>query len=237
MTFFSTIWEKIKNTPKETLLLYVAGIVIIVLAVVMIYRDYQHSKELNSLYEQMSTVQKYNNGKNPVTYDLGNKNADAAGISTAGDISNNQSKEFATQIIKHEYAVSNGKAHDLYEYTTNTSAADTIKQIRSDISTGAAPKEVRHANFVTTSSTDDGTVTKVDEKTGEVTKIQQSTVKVNAYYNYQPSIYLATDASSNAFKRTELIYTNRDFMIGINYDNNRENGKIGAEVGYRIAKW
>ena len=149
------------------------------------------------------------------------KSLTSESISSSGHINSNQSNKFMEQIVKKENNIEKGKEKPLYTYTFNYSPNDTIRAIKQEIKEEKAPKEVQKADFVTV------------EK-------DETTVKVNAYYNYQPSIYYVPEMYPKPFKRHDIIYTNRDTLVSINYDGRRDGefkDKLGVGIGKRIASW
>lgn len=225
---------------------YLAIAVILILAIFIGVREYQHNQQINSLQKQLTAAQGTPATQPTVTkLPDGTTKTTAADISGAGNISANQSNEFAKEVASNEAKLSSGKADNLYTYTVDGTADQAITQLSSQITNGTAPKEVQKADFVTVAKVTDtggGTTNTGTSNTSTSTGdsqavIQQTTVKVNSYYNYQPSVYYMPQAYPDTLKRNDIIYTNRDFMLDVNYDADRHGNKVGASIGYRIAKW
>lgn len=160
---------------------------------------------------------------------------DTADISGAGQISNNMAKDFQRSVQKQEAKQDAGKSKPLYQYTVNKSADNVIEEFKSQYDKGKAPKEVQKADFVTV--TKDKTDSKVVEKAdGTKEVVNTTTVKINAYNNYKPSVYVAPTVYPEVH-RVDVVYTNRDILLGVNYDKNRDGNKFGVSVGYRIKSW
>ena len=160
---------------------------------------------------------------------------DTADISGAGQISNNMAKDFQRSVQKQEAKQDAGKSKPLYQYTVNRSADNVIEEFKSQYDKGKAPKEVQKADFVTV--TKDKTDSKVVEKAdGTKEVVNTTTVKINAYNNYKPSVYVAPTVYPEVH-RVDVVYTNRDILLGVNYDKNRDGNKFGVSVGYRIKSW
>lgn len=230
--------EAIKDFFKtDKVRLYIAIALVVILAIVLGVREYQHYKTEHSLKSQLETTE-----ASQAQVKLLNDNSvipTPAQISGAGDLSSNMANDFAKQVAAKEKSIENGKSTDQYVYTVNGDADTAYAQFQQSVTNGTAPKEVKQADFVTASKSDDGTTT-VANKDGTTQTVQQSTVRINSYYNYEPSIYYMPQGYPDGLKRHDLIYTNRDTMIDVNYDADRKSGgmgKVGVSVGVRIAKW
>ena len=210
-------WFK-QNKVRITLI----GISVIAIALFfyIVCMQAEHNREISRLKGELSD---YNNKIPTVSIIPETKDLSSATISSAGKISSNQADKFMGQVSNKETNISKGKEKPLYTYTFGGTMDNTIKAIRQEIKEEKAPKEVQKADFITV------------EKDKE-----ETTVKVNAYYNYQPSIYYVPSISPKPFKRHDFVYTNRDLLIDVNYDGDRDGefkDKIGIGVGKRIASW
>lgn len=230
--------QKLTNNKLEKWKLYAAIAVVVVLAVVIGVREYQHHQQVKELKQQVSTAQEKSNVDKPtvVTLPDNTPTPTPAQISGAGDISSSMAKEFAKEVASKEKAIAAGKAKDQYVYTVEGTGDDAITQFNQQVAAGTAPLEVKKADFVTATKTDSGTTTKTTPD-GNTQTVQQSTVKINSYYNYEPSVYYVPQAYPDTLKRHDIIYTNRDFLFDVNYDADREGNKVGVAVGIRLFKW
>ena len=240
---------------SEKIIRYVLIVLIVAVLIALGVREYQHHETETALRAQVQTVQDELKDKVPgTTVEPTNTPVTPATISAAGDINAAQANEFSKQVVKHDQAVDSGKSKNLYAYTTDASPEDTVAVIKDQIRNKSAPKEVNDADFVTVTTTattekpniisggqaPSYTKTEDANTTAPVTPtttVQETTVKVNAYYNYQPSVYYVPQAYPDTGKRHDIVYTNRDFLIDVNYDADRDGNKVGVAVGYRIAKW
>lgn len=232
---------------------YLAVAVILILVIFIGVREYQHNQQVTTLKNELTAAQVTTTENQPTVTKLpdGTNNTTPAQISGAGNISANQAKDFAKQVASNESDISAGKTSDLYSYTVDGTADQAITQLNSQITSGTAPKEVQNADFVTvskvssttgesttTASTSTNTTNTTTSASTDTGQVIQTTVKVNSYYNYEPSVYYMPQAYPDTMKRNDIVYTNRDFLIDVNYDADRHGGnKLGASIGYRIAKW
>ena len=234
---------------SEKIIRYVLIALIVALIIALGIREFQHKEAVRTLQSQVQVAQDAANDKVPgTTVNPLNTPATPATISAAGDIGANQAEDFAKQVIHHEAAVDNGKAKNLYVYKTDSDGDTAVETIKDQIRNKSAPKEVNDADFVTVTTEKPNVISggqapsytkPADTQTAPqpATTVNETTVKVNAYYNYEPSVYYVPQATPDTLKRHDIVYTNRDFLIDVNYDATRSGNKVGVAVGYRIAKW
>ena len=234
MVLLSSLVEKIKAHPMRTL-----GILALIGCIAFIFfYVHRQNAEIESLKQQLSIAQQAPSNPPKVTVlDGSNDKPNAANISGAGGISSNMAKDFERQVNKTEARIDSGKATPLYNYTVVAPPAQVITDFNKSVKEGTAPKEVQKADFVTVNK--DAPVQKETiAEDGSKQTMEETTVHINAYNNYKPSLYYATQVSNeDSLKRHELIYTNRDILLGVNFDNTRGGNKFGATIGYRIASW
>lgn len=240
---------KMKTVDWKTVRKLLVIILIVALLVFIYVRERQHKTEIANLQSQITTSTTSTTTNKPkvsVTTDTQtdeNGNPTASAISSAGDLGANMATDFYKQVAKN-------KGSSLYSYNFAGTPTDAITNIQDGISSGTAQKEVKDADFVTI--TQGATTTKTTELTAEQVAAEAATgkdslattetsntttVKVNAYYNYKPSVYYMPQAYPDTFKRHDIVYVNRDFMVDVNYDADRTGNKVGGSIGYRIKSW
>lgn len=234
----SSFIENLTKNKMDKWKLYAAIAVVVILAIVIGVREYQHYHQVKELKQQVSTAQEKSTADKPTVSVLPDNTPTPtpAQISGVGNVSSSMAKEFAKEVASKEKAISAGRASDQYVYTVDGSGDDAIAQFNQQVANGTAPLEVKKADFVTATKTDTGTTTKTTPD-GTQQTVQQSTVKINSYYNYEPSVYYVPQAYPDTLKRHDIIYTNRDFLFDANYDADRHGNKFGASVGIRLCKW
>ena len=232
--FILSLVEKILAHPTKTMLI----MVLIGCSAFIFFYIHRQNTEIQSLKEQLAIAQQVAPNPPSVTVLEGSHDkADAANISGAGNISSNMAKDFERQVNNKEARIDSGKASPLYSYTVPASSKQVIADFNKSVKDGTAPKEVQKADFVTVSK-DKPIEKEVVAEDGTKQTVEETTVHINAYNNYKPSLYYATQvAEEDSLKLHELIYTNRDILLGVNYDATRAGNKFGATIGYRIASW
>ena len=230
------MFEKLKNVNWSTVGVYAKWIIVVGFILSLAAVQFEHSKQVESLKSEINKLNGKVDEKPAPTVKIINpdRNVDAAIISSAGQISANQSSEFTNMVQTKENSITQGKSKNLYEFDYNLNTKDTISSLKKDIAEKNMPKEVNKADFVTIQE-DKKDVSKSPDGT------QKTKVKVNAYYNYQPSVYVLKEISPEFnMNRWDLIYTNRDLALGVNFDAKRKGdikSKFGVDVGCRVIKW
>lgn len=205
-------------------------------SLVSVYRQHTQDNEIAALKEM---IREQNGVKHvPKVYEAADGvPIGTAQISAAGQISTNMARDFDREINRLEQRIAAGKASNTYVYTTRVDADSTVRDFNEKVSKGQAPKEVQESDFVTVEKQEAETTVQKNPETGKDEVVHNTTVKINAYKNYKPSIYYMPQAYPDAGKRHDVIYANRDFILDVNYDTRRNGNKVGVSVGYRIKSW